>query len=385
MRIALVDSNPKPKVYPLALLKIGAWRKSQGDTCKIYDNKLPKHGEYDEIWITTTFTYDIPYVIKMVREAKKRAGRVWVGGVSASLFPKKFEKYGVDVHKGLLMEAEKYHPDYTLLSEDPKYSISHTSRGCVRNCGFCMVPRLEPVYVHREGWEKDINCKTEKVLFFDNNWLAKKPDDIKEDIKIMRRLVASGKIKSMDFNQGLDARLLTEEMADMLKGLPIKPIRFAFDGMQQDGYYQRAVRMMAERGFRVFMAYVLYNYKDTPQDFYYRLRESVVLTSELGLNVGSFPMRYQPIMIDVDKEREYVGKKWTERKKKGFMNILNKQSIGGAITFIGSSMTEMGEFEYWFGKDAEEFNRLLSYPKLNQLMKRKKGALRMNRSNKFIK
>ena len=99
-------------MYPLPLLKIGAWRKAQGDYCQIFNNQLPEKGTFDEIWITTTFTYDIPHALGIVREAKKRASRVWVGGISASLLPEHFERQGVEVHKGLIPEAEKYHPDY---------------------------------------------------------------------------------------------------------------------------------------------------------------------------------------------------------------------------------------------------------------------------------
>ena len=335
---------------------------------------MPKPGEFDEIWITTVFTFDIPHAIGLVREAKNRAGRVLVGGVSATLLPEKFEAEGVEVHRGLIPEAESFSPDYSLLGFAPEYSISHTSRGCVRRCGFCMVHRLEPDFHNRTDWINDIHPHTKKILFFDNNWLAKDIEDIKRDVSIIRGLVDAGRITSIDFNQGIDARLMTEELADLLKGVPLKPVRFAFDGMQEDGYYQNAIRTMAERGHHNFMTYVLYNFTDTPQDFYYRLRESVMLASELGVSVGSFPMRFQPI-LDIDKGRDYVGRHWTPAKKKGFMTILQRQSIGGGVTF-----GTLAELEYWFGKDADEFNRLLSYPKLRQLIERKKGALRIERA-----
>ena len=237
-----------------------------------------------------------------------------------------------------------------------------------------MVHRLEPDFHNRADWINDIHPHTKKILFFDNNWLAKDIEDIKRDVATIKGLVDTGRITSIDFNQGIDARLMTDELADLLKDVPLMPVRFAFDGMQEDVYYQNAVRMMAERGFHNFMTYVLYNFTDTPQDFYYRLRESVALASELGVSVGSFPMRFQPI-LDIDKGRDYIGKHWTLAKKKGFMTILQRQSIGGGVTFGALS-----EFEYWFGKDADEFNRLLSYPKLRQLIERKKGALRIERA-----
>jgi len=438
MRIALVDGSPKVTLYPLPLLKLGAWRKSMGDDCELFSCQLPAAGDFDEIWITTRFTYDIPFAVGMVREAKKRAKRVWVGGISATLLPEHFEREGVEVHGGLLPEAEEFAPDYSLLDEIPKYSISHTSRGCVRRCKFCMVHRLEPEFYHRPDWERDLYPTAKKLLFYDNNWTAKKRADQEEDVAKLQQLVKNGQITTIDFNQGMDASLMTEDLADLMQGLPIKPIRFAFDGMYQDGHYQRAVEMMAARGFRSFMTYVLYNFRDTPQDFYYRLRESVRLTEELSAERDSFPMRYQPI-LEADQGREFVGKHWTGKKKKGFMSILSSQSMSGQISAHGAvvvksfpmryqpildvdsrrdyvgehwtdegkrnfrvmlsshsgsqaggglvcalgggeGMTPMQEFEYWFGKDADEFDRLLSYPKVRELMRRKKGALRMLRA-----
>jgi len=382
MRIALVDGSPISNVYPLPLLKLGAWQKAEGNTCKLfYDGKLPEAGEFDEIWVTTRFTYDVLFARKVIHEATKRAGRVWIGGISASLLPHYFKNLDADIHVGLLLEAERFSPDYSLLDEPPEYSITHTSRGCIRKCKFCMVPKLEPEFSHREDWERDLAPEATRVLFYDNNWLAKAPEDFAADIEKLRNLVAEKRITNIDFNQGLDARLLTDEIADMLEGLPISPVRFAFDGMQEDGHYQRAVGMMADRGFRKFMTYVLYNFTDTPQDFYYRLRESVRLSAERRIEVSSYPMRFQPI-LEADRGRAYVGKHWTKQKKKAFSAIRSRHSLFGQISFTshGGILKPMEEFEYWFGKDAEEFVRLLSYPKIIELMKRRKGALRMMRA-----
>lgn len=367
-------------MYPLALLKIGAWRQSLGDDCQLFDNKLPPPDEFDEIWITTVFTFDIPYVVGMIREAKKRSRVVKVGGVSASLLPEYFEREGVFVHQGLIPEAENCPPNYNLLNRPPEYSISHTSRGCIRKCKFCMVPKLEPSFNERVSWIDDIHPDTKKILFFDNNWLAKDRADLERDILILKELVAQGKVNEVDFNQGLDARLVTEEIADLLQGVPIKPVRFAFDGMHEDKYYQKAIKLMVERGFREFRSYVLYNFMDKPSDFYYRLRVSVELSQDLGVAVESFPMRYQPI-LDIDHQRDYVGKHWTNRKKKAFQLMLANQSMFGQVSCHGDSvMSPIEEFEYWFGRDAEEFERLLTYPKLRQLLKSKKGHLRIRRA-----
>lgn len=384
MRIALVDSNPKPKVYPLPLLKIGAWKKANDDYCQLFNNSLPKPGEFDEIWITTTFTYDVPHAIKIIREAKKRAKKVLVGGISASLMPERFEKEGVEVHKGLILEAEKCSPDYSLLESPTEYSITHTSRGCIRKCSFCMVKTLEPEFKNREKWERDISPATKKVLFYDNNFLAKSLPDLKKDIETLKKLVRSGKVLGIDFNQGLDARLMTEEIGDILKGLPINPVRFAFDGLHEDGYFQNAVKIMAERGFVDFMNYVLYNFTDTPKDLYYRVRTCVELSEEFGVRCQVFPMRYQPILIP-STDRGYVGKNWTQKKRNNFSSIVSSHGSGKiSCKGVPGIMGMVEEFEYWFGKSPEEFDRLLSYPKLRELLNRKKGSLRIRRATKRL-
>jgi hypothetical protein len=187
----------------------------------------------------------------------------------------------------------------------------------------------------------------------------------------------------MDFNQGLDARLVTDEVADLLAGLPIRPIRFAFDGMHEDGHYQTAIRRMAKRGFTSFMSYVLYNFMDTPEDFYYRLKESVKLSAELHIAVDSFPMRYQPI-LEINEQRNYVGKHWTLAARRGFKAILGCYSgpAGTVTAHAHNTMPPLDEFCYWFGNDADEFVKLINYPKIKQLSDRKKGDLRMIRTRR---
>lgn len=369
MRIALVTVTKTTDLYPIGLLKISNMLKAEGNETKLFIGILPKTGEYEEIWISTVFTFDLPKAVAMAKEAVKRASKVRVGGVAATLLPHVFEHIGIEVYKGIMPEAENFTPDYTILDDIPKYSITHTSRGCVRKCEFCMVPIIEPRFYRREGWENDIHKKSEKILFYDNNFLAYNSLRVQEEVEKIKYVLSNTDNKSVDFNQALDCRLLTKEKADAISDIPIKPMRFAFDGMQEDEYYQKAITMLAEKGVRSFVSYVLYNFDDTPEDFYYRLKEGARLSDELGVSVSSFPMRYQPI-LEYDTSREYTGKNWTVKQKKGFMNILNKQSIGGQVS-LG-----LKEFEYWFSDSPEKFKKLISWDKVSEYSARKKGMLR---------
>jgi hypothetical protein len=377
MRIALINSNrknQKAKIYPpVSLLKIGAWLKSEGNKCELLDNTLPtKKQKFDEIWITTLFTYDIYYVKAMINSAKKICDKIRVGGISASLFPDFFKMLDVEVHVGLHPKAENFAPDYSLLGYKPEFSIAYTSRGCIRKCEFCMVKNLEPEFRHRD-WEKDLSSDTTKVQFYDNNWLAKDMKDWTKDVEKLRRLVEEKRITEIDFNQSLDCRILTEEQAKMMQGLPIRPMRFAFDGMQEDKYYQKSVRLTNKYGFRNYRSNYLYNFNDTPEDLYYRLRENVKLSAELKCDVKAFPMKFQPIM-QLDSKKKYVGKNWSRVMLSGFKEILKSHSPNQCV-----AARSFKEFEYWFGKDKDEFIKLINYPKIAKLCGKKKEYLQKNR------
>lgn len=379
MRIALVDTTRRRQHYSVALLKLGAWRRSLGDECALFEGPLPDVGDFDEIWLSTIFSFDMPRALTFATEARRRADRVLVGGVSATLFPQYFEREGFEVVRGLVPEAEAMAPDYDLLGARPKYAVTHTSRGCPRNCDFCMVSELEPKFFVRTDWQRDVPDDAEEILFYDNNVLAMPPAKLERVVGEVRDVVAARGIRAVDFNQGLDARLLTDKSADLLATLPLPFLRFAFDGMQEDGPYQRAVRMMADRGAREFRTYVLYNHTGTPEDFYHRLRVSAELQEDLRAaghrtRVLSFPMRYHPV-VSADVERDYTGYHWTPRVRDAVQMILKNHAAGAMF----SCPESIEDFEHWWGADAAAFVRLCEFPKLSLLLRRRKGSLRLER------
>ena len=391
MRVALIDGNPLKGAsasrrgsgtsstvapYCVALLKLGAWLQDSGHECFLWESHEEPPEDCDEAWISTLFTFDIPHVFGLAKAAEAWAGQVVVGGISATLMPERFERAGLTVHKGLHPEAEAFAPDYSLLAQSPDTTITHTSRGCVRKCEFCAVHTIEPKFSARD-WRADLAPGKTDLMFYDNNWLAKPIKKLAEDADAIRALVAEGRVGRIDFNQGMDCRLLTEKKADVIAGLPWEAIRFAFDGMHEDGHWQRAVRMMAARGGRDFRTYLLYNFTDTPEDFWYRIRENAVLAEELGVLMRGFPMRYQPIR-EIDKG--HVGEHWSRRQRDGFPRLMGQFSgPSGFLTFGGPMWTPLEEFEFWFTDSAETFARMLSYPKLSQLSAQKAGVVRQRR------
>ena len=380
MRIALIDTTKRRTHYSVALLKLGAWIRDRGDECELFEGTLPADGEFDEAWLSTVFSFDMPRALDFARAARDRADRVLIGGVSASLFPDYFTRQGFEVVRGLVPEAEAMSPAYDLLPEPPDYAITHTTRGCPRSCDFCMVPRIEPKFRPRERWQDDVPEGVSEIRFYDNNVLGLPPKKLDRVLKETRELVAERKIGLVDFNQGLDARLLTERSADLLASLPIAFPRFAFDGMQEDGHYQRAVRMMTERGVTEFRTYVLYNHTGTPAEFYYRIRASVELQTELRaagykVRVKSYPMKFAPIVAP-DLARDHLGFHWRHSEREAVRLILRKSAAFAMYVSPG----DLDEFEYWWGRDADEFLKLIRYPKLGLLLERRRGARRLNLS-----
>lgn len=164
----------------------------------------------------------------------------------------------------------------------------------------------------------------------------------------------------VDFNQGVDARLFTEEKARLLASIAIRPLRIAFDNIKTLPAYEKALRWSANAGIRHFSNYLLYNFTDKPVDLYKRLEINVNLCDELHVNIYSFPMKYHPLRKDADSDvdfshnRDYIGKYWNRKYIRAVQAILNstKGQIGKGQSFFYEA----------FGNDEEEYLRLLEMP-----------------------
>lgn len=375
MRIALVDGTQKHTYYPFGLLRIGARLKDEGHDVKLFYKDLPPEGEYDEVWICAIFTFEIPYVKSLIRRYAKQS-KVCVGGVSPSIMPEAFRDEPCELHLGKDEKAELYPLDYSLLGFEPEYSMSKITDGCIRKCGFCAVHKIEPTYFERPHWKDDILPTTKYVVFSDNNYTVRGIDNMRRDAEYFKWMIENTRNRTIDFNQALDARLMTGELAEVLGSMPISPMRFSYDGPQERGHVANAIRLMSGYGKKNFTIYMLYNYMDKPEDCWIRAHEMVEVAEETETNVCVFPMRYQPI-DQIDSSRDYTGKHWTDKEKKTFMTMLNHHSLYGQISF-----NSVAAFEDWFMDSPEKFVKMLNYPKASQYYARKKGEMRFERTLK---
>lgn len=161
--------------------------------------------------------------------------------------------------------------------------------------------------------------------------------------------------RALDFNQGLDARLVTPEKMAKLAETAITPLRIAFDHYAAKDIYMRAIRMAAAAGIDHLSNYLLYNYEDTPEELYLRMKINVDLCDELGVAIYSFPMKYHPIRDPkYFRNRDFIGVHWNRKFVRAIQAVLNatKGKIGRGKSF----------FEEAFGKDVNGFFDILWMP-----------------------
>ncbi len=383
-KILLVEPAYKNKYPPLGLMKISTFHKQRGDEVSFVkgtDRGL-RSQLWDRIYITSLFSFywsETMKIIKYYEFSVKDPQNLFIGGPMATLMADDILKEtGFIPVRGLLNEKGKLRladdhkvdsviPDYSILDEiNYKYPASNAyfaymTRGCIRKCPFCAVPKIEPFYVDYIPLGKQIQMVKEKygerkdLLLLDNNVLASsKFDKIINEIKeagFYKGAKLNNRNRHVDFNQGIDLRRLTKEKMKRLAELPIHPLRIAFDHIGLKERYIQKMRWAAEFGLRRLSNYILYNFHDTPEDFYERLRINVELNEELGTQIYSFPMKYIPV---TNKDRKFVGKHWTPRYLRSIQCIL--QATHGVV----SPRKEF--FEAAFGKNIDEFRKLLIMP-----------------------
>lgn len=156
----------------------------------------------------------------------------------------------------------------------------------------------------------------------------------------------------VDFNQGMDARELTENKMRIISKLPIRPFRIAYDDIDFTDTYVNALRLAHRYDVNEFSNYLLYNYKDKPEDLYIRLEVNISLSEEFNKHIYSFPMKYEPIKY---KSRSFIGNHWNKHYLQIVKAILNVShgTFGGDRSF----------FERAFGKNIYEYYEVLSMPK----------------------
>ena len=326
LNVLLVEPRKSKKYHtpypPLGLLKLATYHRQRGDFIRLINGISDDGFEPDIIYITSLFTYAWEPVHEVVGfySTNYRRARVIVGGIYASLCSNHLEQtFGdrIEIYEGLVPEAEELLPDYSLVPEW-KVSILFSSRGCIRKCPFCSVPQLEPRFEAKKSIKNLIYPGHKKVILWDNNILASPYWQ-----NIFDELEESG--LEVDFNQGLDARLLTEETALRFKRLRIPIVRLAYDSKGIKKSLKKSISLLMDVGIsgRRIVVYCLYGYLDTPEDFLERIRDLI------AWGVVAYPMRYQP--LERCNKDSYVSPNWRREQLEMVASARRVIGYGGAF------------------------------------------------------
>lgn len=219
-----VDGHNFPN---LCLMKISAYHKSKGNYVEWYD---PTKKMYDSVYMSKVFSNEYSPDIPEPLNAK----RIYKGGTGYAIsLQDEREIYDKSLDPELPIEIEHIYPDYSIYPEYTGYgkplkqqtAYGFLSRGCPRNCDFCHVAPKEGRCSQKVADLSEFWRGQGHICLSDPNILACPEWKI-----LLDQLIKSG--ATIDFNQGIDARLITPEKATLLASMKLKTPHFAMDSMK---------------------------------------------------------------------------------------------------------------------------------------------------------
>lgn len=234
--------------------------------------------------------------------------RVVVGGAAVRLIPDFFRSIRnaeVEIIEPAIPPLRRANPE-----------ASRSTFGCPNRCEFCGVRTIE-------GEFKEIEDFTPAPIMCDSNFLACSDTHFN---RVIDRLKEAN-FDEVDFNQGLEAKLLTKERAERLAEINIAP-RFAWDNQREESSVFKAVQLMVSAGVKKYRfkgIYCLVGFGEEPSEALYRLQT----LKDNGLR--GFAMRYQP--LDAMGKNEYWPPQWGRKELKDFVRYWNRQSQWGGISY----------------------------------------------------
>lgn len=270
-----VDGHNFPN---LPLMKLSAWHKKQGDEVEWYNpwNGIVK--PYEKVYMSKVFSFTPDYQAPIYANEVHRGG----SGYAIELINGK-EVYHKERDNDLPSEVEHIYPDYSLYPQHAE-AYGFLTRGCPRGCGFCHVASKEGKCSYKVANLDEFWKGQKKIVLSDPNILAC------TDHKDLLQQLIDSKVE-VEFNQGLDIRLITDKNLDLLRQIKLKQIHFAFDRWQDKDIIEPKLRAFKEatgyhRGKGDVTVYILVNYDTTIEQDLYRIQ----LCREL--NFSPFPMIY---------------------------------------------------------------------------------------------
>lgn len=225
MRVGLHDAEYErmpDKDFPnYALMKISAYHKNIGDKVEWWS--AIDNNKYDIVYSSKVF--DFTPENEFLPECTIKGGT------------------GYGIYEELPPEIDKMFPDYSIYP-NCDYAIGFITRGCIRNCPWCVVPKKEGKIKPYKKWKELVREDTNKLVLMDNNILA-----CEYGIEQLKDIAKNGSNYLIDCNQGLDARLVTDDVAQILAKINwLKYIRFSCDQKSQIESIKNACNLLKKYG-----------------------------------------------------------------------------------------------------------------------------------------
>lgn len=235
MKIGLIDVD-RTSFPNLALMKISAYHKRRGDQVEWWNGLLKYDRVYKAKVFDDTYSKDIEWCIN--------ADEIIKGGT------------GYDLRNTLTEEIEHIRPDYSLYNiDDTAYGF--LTRGCPRGCPFCIVKDKEGGRSHQVADLEEFWNGESRIILLDPNITASR-----ECEKLFDDLISTG--KEIEFNQGIDVRLITDKGIDQLNQMKLKMLHFAWDNYEFKTYEKlKTIRPQLRYDSRSLRVYVLTNFNTT--------------------------------------------------------------------------------------------------------------------------
>jgi hypothetical protein len=266
--------------------------------------------------------------VQFYRQTYPKA-KIIVGGIYASLMPDHCKEYtGCDeVFVGIHKIAERYQPAYDLVDVD--YQIIHASRGCLRRCKFCGTWKIEPTFTYKKSIKNEV-CSN-RIIFYDNNLLAN--PYIKNILEELKNSKYHGRVVYSESQCGIDGRLLTPELAKLLKHARFVNPRIAWDhDYKEHKMIKKQVDMLVDAGYpsKDIYVFMIYNFEHN----YYEMLKKLRKCKEWNVQIAD--CRYRPLNQTFDNynprrkqtnEDYYIHPKWADRQIKLFRKKVRQQNI----------------------------------------------------------
>ena len=387
----ILEPDVKSIAPNMALMKFARWCEYMGHEYQYVRGMVEPDIDPTIIVTSCIFSYNAERYTKLFNFYKKLfpSIKIWAGGGFPTVYPEWFIEQGVEPHIGMYSTIEDLIPKYNVeIKCDPKVKIYprnkiilYSSKGCNNKCGYCIVPKLEGgMKSYTSIAEVLETAKTElpdatSLVLYDNNITEHACfDDIMDELKEFDLAIDVFGLHVDSFTK-VHAKRFAELKWGAQGDAGTPYIRFSYDKMKYSVNIERALRLVIKYDIKVqFFAYMLYNFMDSPDDFWERLitaqqiRDRVERDTGVNKALYLFPQKYVPLRALTRNEHVATKYGWTEAKLHGLARLYTY--IHGFL-----SVTKSQNLFNWIGHTKEEFFANIEYMHTHKSIEKKSGKL----------